>query len=98
MTQPEFELRLGEPSERHEIVRAPPWLSIVAEEKTRTLKIEATGDFWRRKIKPKIRLCGHWLEHAGFKPGHHVQVTVLKPGELTLQLVKEPQTEASKQA
>ena len=26
----------------------------------RTLKIEATGDFWRGKITPKIRLTGQW--------------------------------------
>ena len=37
---------------------------------TRTLKIEATGDFAARKITPKIRLAGRWLEQAGFKPGH----------------------------
>jgi len=36
----------------------------------RNLKIEATGDFWRGKVTPKIRLTGQWLEQAGFKPGH----------------------------
>ncbi len=51
----------------------------------RTLKIEATGDFWNRRVKPRIRLCGQWLERAGFKPGQHVEVHLLKPGELTLQ-------------
>ena len=49
------------------------------------LKIEAVGDFAGRKIKPRIRLTGHWLERAGFKPGHRVCILSLKPGELTLQ-------------
>jgi hypothetical protein len=50
----------------------------------RTLKIEAVGDFATGKIKPKIRLKGHWLEKAGFKPGHRAAIHVSKPGELTL--------------
>ena len=41
---------------------------------TRTLKIEATGDFWRKQVVPKIRLGGQWLERAGFKPGHRVEI------------------------
>ena len=53
--------------------------------KTRSLKIEATGDFARRKIKPRIRLMGQWLEMAGFKPGHRVEIHSVKAGELTLQ-------------
>ena len=51
----------------------------------RSLKIEAIGDFARRKIKPRIRLSGHWLERAGFKPGHRAVIHVPRPGELTLQ-------------
>ena len=51
---------------------------------TRTLKIEAVGDFAYRKIKPRIRLSGQWLEKVGFKPGHRVEISSLKPGELTL--------------
>jgi hypothetical protein len=46
----------------------------------RTLKIEAMGDFFRGKIKPHIRLKGYWLEQAGFKPGHRVQVRCLERG------------------
>lgn len=53
--------------------------------KTRNLKIEAVGDFAYRKIKPRIRLSGHWLEKAGFKPGHRVEIFPVKPGELTMQ-------------
>jgi hypothetical protein len=50
----------------------------------RSIKVEATGDFWRGDIKPKIRLSGHWLERAGFKPGHRVEVRSDQPGTLTL--------------
>ena len=53
--------------------------------KARTLKIEAIGDFAKGKIKPRIRLTGHWLEQAGFKPGHRVEINSSKAGELTLQ-------------
>ena len=53
--------------------------------KARTLKIEAIGDFAYRKINPRIRLSGQWLERAGFKPGHRAVIHVPKPGELTLQ-------------
>jgi hypothetical protein len=50
----------------------------------RTLKIEADGDFWKGLIKPKIRLMGHWLERAGFRPGHRVHVTCVAPGVIEL--------------
>ncbi len=50
----------------------------------RTLQIEADGDPWKGLIKPKIRLIGRWLEHAGFKPGHRVQVTCVAPGVIEL--------------
>lgn len=53
--------------------------------KTRSLKIETVGDFAYRKIKPRIRLSGQWLEKAGFKPGHRAIIHESKPGELTLQ-------------
>ena len=56
---------------------------------TRTLKIEAVGDFAYRKIKPRIRLSGQWLEKAGFKPGHRVEIASAKPGELSLQFKEE---------
>jgi hypothetical protein len=50
----------------------------------RTLKVEEDGDFFRRRIKPKIRITGQWLERAGFKPGTHVSVTCLAPGVIEL--------------
>ena len=54
---------------------------------TRNLKIEATGDFAARKITPKIRLAGRWLERAGFPPGQRVTVELTDPGCLTLRVV-----------
>ena len=57
--------------------------------KTRSLKIEAVGDFAYRRIRPRIRLRGLWLENAGFKPGHRVEVASTKPGELSLQFKEE---------
>jgi len=52
--------------------------------KARSLKIEAIGDFAYRKIKPRIRLSGQWLEQAGFKAGHRAIIHVVRPGELAL--------------
>lgn len=78
MKQPELALALQETSlDTKKKARAPPG--------RRTLKIETVGDFAYRKIKPRIRLTGHWLEQAGFKPGHRVEIHLLKPGEMTLQ-------------
>jgi hypothetical protein len=53
--------------------------------KMRSLKIETVGDFAYCKTKPRIRLSGQWLEQAGFKPGHRVEIHLLNLGELTLQ-------------
>ena len=50
----------------------------------RTLKIEEDGDYFRHRIKPKIRLTGRWLERAGFKAGTRVSVTCLAPGVIEL--------------
>jgi hypothetical protein len=50
----------------------------------RTLKIEEDGDFWKGKVRPKIRLKGCWLEQAGFKPGTHVEVKCVASGILEL--------------
>lgn len=51
---------------------------------TRTLQIEAEGDFWKGLTKPKIRLMGRWLERAGFRPGRRVQVTCVALGVIEL--------------
>jgi hypothetical protein len=63
--------------------------------KTRILKVEATGDFCRGKITPKIRLTGQWLERAGFRPGHHVEVHSDQSGTITLRFLSEPPAPAS---
>jgi len=52
----------------------------------RTLQIEAAGDPWLGRIKPKIRLMGCWLERAGFAPGDRVQVMCIGPGVIELRL------------
>ncbi len=57
----------------------------------RSLAIEATGDYFANKVKPKIRLSGKWLERAGFKPGHRVEVRFDQPGSLTLRFLEQPQ-------
>ena len=57
--------------------------------KSRSIKIEAVGDFAYRRIKPRIRLSGQWLEQAGFKPGHRVEIVSQKLGELSLQFREE---------
>jgi hypothetical protein len=50
----------------------------------RTLQIEEHGDPWKGLVKPKIRLMGCWLERAGFRPGHRVQVICVSPGLIEL--------------
>lgn len=61
----------------------------------RSLAIEATGDFFYNKVKPKIRLSGRWLENAGFLPGNRVEVTNTKSGVLILRHVTERKEVAS---
>ena len=51
---------------------------------TRSLKIEAAGDFFRGQVKPKIRITGNWLKQAGFSPGHRVQIIFIGPGIIEL--------------
>ena len=54
----------------------------------RILKVEETGDFWRKKTVPRIRLKGKWLAHAGILPNRYVQVESPYPGVLILQLME----------
>ena len=65
-----------------EIRNAPP-------ARWRNVKIEATGDFWRGRVRPRIVLVGKWLEAAGFKSGHRVEIRVRRSGVLTVRFVKE---------
>ena len=55
--------------------------------KTRTIKIEPAGDYWRGQVTPKIRLTGQWLERAGFKPGNRVEIEVREAGTITLRFL-----------
>lgn len=50
----------------------------------RNLKVEMTGDFHSRKVKPAIRLKGHWLARAGFPPDSHAQITLRETGVLEI--------------
>jgi hypothetical protein len=60
----------------------------------RSLAIESTGDFFDRNITPRIRLAGRWLERAGFKPGHRVEVRIEQPGSLSLRFLEQPKEAA----
>lgn len=51
---------------------------------SRTIKIEEDGDRWKGRTKPKIRLCGNWLERAGFRPGNRVTVIPISQGVIEL--------------
>src|ERR1041384_7745256 len=53
----------------------------------RTLKIEDLGDRWKRKAFSGIRLKGHWLVRAGFRPGERVAVIMDAPGIMQLRVV-----------
>lgn len=51
---------------------------------TRSIKIETDGDYFKRKVFPKIRLRGKWLAAAGFPPESRVTISALAPGVLML--------------
>jgi Toxin SymE, type I toxin-antitoxin system len=90
--QPELFKRYQPPNTKND--DSPSWLESQASHPmtlprqnaltSRTLKIEEDGDHWRGRIKPKIRLRGHWLEKAGFKPGNRVSVNCLAHGVIEL--------------
>ena len=46
----------------------------------RILKASETGDFFRQRAKPLIRLQGRWLERAGIPAGCLVAVEVIAEG------------------
>ena len=74
----------GSRGERIVVDSPEPVLEKSSRPRVRTLKIERDGGFFKGPIKPKIRLMGHWLEQAGFKPGNRVSVTCLVPGIIEL--------------
>ena len=56
--------------------------------RTRILKVEETGDFWRKQTVPRIRLKGKWLAKAGILPNRYVKVASPQPGVLVLHLME----------
>lgn len=54
--------------------------------KTRSLKIEMAGDFFRGNTHPVIRLKGRWLAAVGFKPNDRVAVIPIAAGEIPLKV------------
>ena len=50
----------------------------------RTLKVQDVGDYFRKEVKPQIKLQGKWLLAAGLKPGSHVHITNPSPGVLLI--------------
>ena len=57
--------------------------------KARLIKVTETGDFWRKRTKPMIRLQGRWMVDAGIKPNRYVQVSNPQPGVLLLSIVEQ---------
>lgn len=55
--------------------------------RTRALKIECTGDFFKGQNIPKIRLQGKWLAALGFAPHGRVSVEPTAAGELLLKFL-----------
>jgi hypothetical protein len=51
---------------------------------THILKVQDVGDYYQKKVKPKIKLEGAWLLDAGLEPDRHVEVTNPVPGVLIL--------------
>jgi hypothetical protein len=63
------------------------------------LTVERTGDFWKNKIIPRLRIAGKWFDQAGFKPGSRVTVRLLQPGIMQITVtptaIVEPDTRLS---
>ena len=56
--------------------------------KTRILKVEEVGDYWRKQTVPRVRLKGKWLAKAGTLPNRYVKVASPQPGVLILHLME----------
>ena len=52
------------------------------------LKVQDSGDHYRKQVKPQIRLQGKWLLKAGIVPEDRVEVLNPQPGTLVLRIVK----------
>ena len=67
---------------------------------TRKLKIEEeiiekriSTAAYTRSVVPKVRLCGKWLQAAGFAPGTHLDLTVVSPGVIELRVCGKPRND-----
>ncbi len=65
------------------------------QKKSRRLKVEEVGDFYRKRTKPFLRLSGLWLKDAGIFPNSYVQVSNPEPGVLVIILDINPPSPAS---
>ncbi len=54
----------------------------------RVLKVQDSGDHYRREVNPQIRLEGKWLLKAGIVPEDRVEVINPHPGTLVLRIVR----------
>lgn len=52
------------------------------------LKVQDTGDHYRKEVKPQLRLEGKWLLKAGLAPEDRVEVLNPQPGTLVLRIVR----------
>lgn len=52
------------------------------------LKVNDSGDHYRKEVKPQIRLEGKWLLKAGLVPEDRVEVLNPQPGTLVLRTIK----------
>ena len=56
--------------------------------KPRVLKVQDSGDHYRKDIKPQIRIEGKWLLKAGLLPEDRIEVSNPQPGILVLRTLK----------
>jgi len=54
----------------------------------RKLTVQDIGDYFRKEVKPQIRLQGKWLLKAGLRPGKQVQITNPQPGVLIVKCLE----------
>ncbi len=60
----------------------------ISEHATRYLHAYPTGDHWKGKTVPQIRLQVKWLEAAGIAPGDRVAVEIQEEGQLLIRRVE----------
>ena len=48
---------------------------------------------YTRQIVPKVRLCGKWLQAAGFEPDTHLELTVISRGVIELRVCGVPRAD-----